>query len=79
MDLSKNYNVLDSDEDFEKSINNNKIELSTVIPTQAAVEQAKSELREEMNINRGKYRKNYQIGGKDRSNSSSKRSSKKEK
>ena len=79
MDLSKNYYVLDSDEDFEKNKNNNSIELSTVSPTEAAVEQAKSEIREEMNINTGKNRKNFQIGGKDRSNSNSKRSPKKKK
>ena len=76
MDLSKNYYVLDSDEEFEKNKNNNSIELSTISPTQAAVEQAKSEIREEMNINRGKNLKNYQIGGKDRGNSNHKRSSK---
>ena len=53
--------------------------MSTVSPTQAAVEQAKSEVREEININRGKNNKIYQIGGKDRRNSKSKSSSIKKK
>ena len=73
MDISKNYHVPDSD-DIEKKINKN-IDVSIVSPTQAAVEQAKSEVKEMMDINRGKRRKVYQIGGKDRCKSKSRTSS----
>ena len=80
MDMSKNYYVLDSDDKHEKNNNKNKnIDISVVSPTQAAVEQAKSEIREKGNINRGKKRKIYQIGGKDRGTSKSRRSSLKKK
>ena len=59
-----------------KTIKKNKnIDVSIVSPTQAAVEQAKGEVREKMNINRGKKRKIYQIGGKDRGKSKSTTSS----
>ena len=40
---------------------------------QAAVDQAKSEVRDKMNINRGKAIKKYQIGGKDRQNNTSRK------
>ena len=78
MDPSKNYYVLDTDVEIEKNKNNNDIEIATISPTQAAVEQAKSEVREQMNINRGTNRKKFQIGGKDRGNSKSKRSFKRD-
>ena len=59
-----------------KKIKKNKnIDVSIVSPTQAAVEQAKSEVRDMMDINRGRKRKRYQIGGKDRRKSKSRRSS----
>ena len=54
LEISKNYYVLDSDEDNAKYKNNDSIDVSIVSPTQAAVEQAKSEVRDKMNINRGK-------------------------
>ena len=44
MDLSKNY-VLDSEEENEKNKSNKNIDISIVNPTQAAVEEAKSEVR----------------------------------
>ena len=77
MDQTKNYYVLDSDDDFGRNKNNNNVEVSTISPTQAAVEQAKSEIREQKNINRPKSNQIYQIGGKGRSNGNSKGSSKK--
>ena len=75
MEMSKNYYVLDSDEENEKNKKNKNIDVSIVSPTQAAVEQAKSEVRDMMDINRGRKRKIYQIGGKDRRKSKSRRSS----
>ena len=44
MEMSKNYYVLDSDEENEKNKKNKNIDVSIVSPTQAAVEQAKSEV-----------------------------------
>ena len=70
---------MDSDDDFGRNKNNNNVEVSTISPTQTAVEQAKSEIREQKNINRPKSNQIYQIGGKGRSNSNSKGSSKKKK
>ena len=66
IELSKNYYVLDSDDDNAKYKNKDSIDVSIVSPTQAAVEQAKSEVRDKMNKNRGKVIKKYQIGGKER-------------
>ena len=57
MEMSKNYYVLDSDEENEKNKKDKNIDVSIVSPTQAAVEQAKSEVREKMNINRHLQRK----------------------
>ena len=57
MEISKNYYVLDSDEENEKKILKT-IDVSIVSPTQAADEQAKSKVREKMNIKRGKKKKN---------------------
>ena len=58
MEMSKNYSVLDSDVEIEKKIKKIKnIDVSIVSPTQAAVEQAKSEVRKMMDINRGGKRK----------------------
>ena len=54
MEMSKNYYVLDNDEEIEK---NKNIDVFIVSPTQAAVEQAKSKVREMMDINRGKKEK----------------------
>ena len=79
LEMSKNYYVLDSDEENEKNKKNKNIDVSIVSPTQAAVEQAKSEVRDMMDINRGRKRKIYQIGGKDRRKSKSMRSSFKKK
>ena len=79
MELSKNYYVLDSDEENKKNKNHKKMDISIVSLTQAAVDQIKSEVREEMDINRGKKRKNYQIGGKHRGKSKSRTSSVKKK
>ena len=79
MEMSKNYYVLDSDEENEKNKKSKNIDVSIVSPTQAAVEQAKSEVRDMMDINRGRKRKIYQIGGKDRRKSKSRRSSFKKK
>ena len=79
LEMSKNYYVLDSDEENEKNKKNKNIDVSIVSPTQAAVEQAKSEVRDMMDINRGRKRKIYQIGGKDRHKSKSRRSSLKKK
>ena len=79
MEMSKNYYVLDSDEENEKNKKNKNIDVSIVSPTQAAIEQAKSEVRDLMDINRGKKRKIYQIGGKDRHKSKSRISSFKKK
>ena len=78
IELSKNYYVLDSDDDHAKYKNKDSIDVSIVSPTQAAVDQAKSEVRDKMIINRGKAIKKYQIGGKDRLNNTS-RKKKKEK
>ena len=44
MDQTKNYYVLDSDDDFGRNKNNNNVEVSTISPTQAAVEQLKVRL-----------------------------------
>ena len=52
--MSNNYYVLDSDEEIEKNKKNKNIDVSIVSPTQVAVEQAKSEVREMIDINRGK-------------------------
>ena len=41
IELSKNYYVLDSDDDNAKYKNKDSIDVSIVSPTQAAVEQAK--------------------------------------
>ena len=72
MEMSKNYYVLDSDEEIGK---NKNINISIVSPTRAAVEQAKSKVREMMDINRGEKRKIYQIGGKGKRKSKSRTSS----
>ena len=76
IELSKNYYVLDSDYDNAKYKNKDSIDVSIVSPMQAAVEQAKSEVRDKMNINRGKAIKKYQIGGKDRQNNTSRKKKK---
>ena len=73
IELSKNYYILDSDDDHAKYKNKDSIDVSIVSPTQAAVDQAKSEVRDKMNINRGKAIKKYQIGGKDRQNNTSRK------
>ena len=57
MEMSKTYYVLDSDEEIEKNKKHKNIDVSIVSPTQAAVEQAKGEVREMMDINRGKKEK----------------------
>ena len=54
IELSKNYYVLDSEEDNAKYKNKDSIDVLIVSPTQAAVEQAMSEVEDKMNINRGK-------------------------
>ena len=76
VELSKNYYILDRDEDNGKYKKNDSIDVSIVTPTQAAVEQAKSEVRDKMNINRGKNMNKYQMGGKDRQNNTSKKKKK---
>ena len=76
IELSKNYYVLDSDDDHAKYKNKDSIDVSIVSPTQAAVDQAKSEVRDKMIINRGKAIKKYQIGGKDRLNNTSRKKKK---
>ena len=50
-----------------------------VNPTQAAVEEAESEVRFKSDINRGQKAKSFQIGVKDRGKSKSNRSSMKKK
>ena len=65
-----------SDDDHAKYKNKDSIDVSIVSPTQAAVDQAKSEVRDKMNINRGKAIKKYQIGGKDRQNNTSRKKKK---
>ena len=60
---------------MKKILKNKNIDVSIVSPTQATVEQAKSEVRDMMDINRGRKIKIYQIGGKDRHKSKSRRSS----
>ena len=58
MDPTKNYYVLESDKDFEKiKTKKNNLDVLIVCLTQAAVDQGKSEVREEMDINIGKKRK----------------------
>ena len=53
---TKNFHILDSNKSdpIKKS---ESMDVSVVSPTQAAVEQARSELKDEKGINRGKKRK----------------------
>ena len=59
----KNFHILDSNKSdlIKKS---DSMDVSVVSPTQAAVEQARSELKDEKSINRGKKRKCNQVGGR---------------
>ena len=59
----KNFHILDNNisDSIKKS---DSMDVSVVSPSQAAVEQARSELREEKGINRGKKRKYNQLGGR---------------
>ena len=59
MEVYKKCYVLDSDEENENNNKYKNIDVSIVSPTQAAVEQAKSEVREKMDINRAKKKKKY--------------------
>ena len=67
----KNFYILDKPEPSGIS---KDIDISVVSPTQAAVEQAKSELNLQNGINRPEKRKYDQIGGKSSSSISSSRS-----
>ena len=59
----KNVHMLDSNK-LDPIKKSESMDVSGVRPTQAAVEQARSELKEEKGINRGKKRKYNQLGGR---------------
>ena len=63
----KFYLLGDSDNDFNNSSDSRtkeKLDISVVTPTQAAVEQARSELKDDKSIKTAKKRKIVQIGGR---------------
>ena len=78
----KFYLLGDSDNDFNNSSDSRtkeKLDISVVTPTQAAVEQARSELKDDKSIKTAKKRKIVQIGGKKNRDKRDNRSKKKHK
>ena len=67
MDYHKKFYILDNDLKLENKTGEGEkasnIDISVVTPTQAGVEQARSEIKQEKAINRGKKRKYNQFGG----------------
>ena len=67
MDYHKKFYILDNDLKLENKTGEGEkasdIDISVVNPTQAAVEQARSEVKQEKAINKGKKRKYNQFGG----------------
>ena len=67
MDYHKKFYILDNDLKLENKTGEGEkasdIDISMVSPTQAAVEQARSEVKQEKAINKGKKRKYNQFGG----------------
>ena len=66
-DYHKKFYILDNDLKLENKTGEGEkasdIDISVVSPTQAAVEQARSEVKQEKAINKGKKRKYNQFGG----------------
>ena len=66
-DYHKKFYIFDNDLKLENKTGEGEkasdIDISVVSPTQAAVEQARSEVKQEKAINKGKKRKYNQFGG----------------
>ena len=66
MDYHKKFYILENDQNLENKNGEGAktgIDISVVSPTQAAVEQARSEVKQEKTINKSKKRKYNQFGG----------------